>query len=117
MGIMGNTNPNVKTGTQNTYHDSDYFIIFFPNLAINFASIHLKSPDPDETKKVWIVPAIYQADYEPTHDKTDELDIVIINGISVFHSETTGNQLFLDLTTLPSDYYRLYVEVGGNFIL
>ncbi len=113
MGIIGNSNPNVKLGTQNTYLDSDYYITFFPNPAINYASLFLKSPDPDETKKVWIVPAIYQPDYEPTHDETDELDIVNINDISIFHTETTGNTLMLDLNTFPSNYYRLYVEVGG----
>ena len=111
MGIMGNMNPNVNLGTNTDHVNSDYFITFFPNPAINFASVYIKSQYTDETKKIWIVPAVFDPDFEPTDD-TNEPDIQIINEISVFQTETTMNTLFLDLTELQSDYYRIYIEVG-----
>ncbi|MFN2396142.1 MAG: hypothetical protein ABR597_10690 [Bacteroidales bacterium] len=116
MGIMGNMNPNVNLGTNTDHMNSDYFITFFPNPAINYASVYMKSPDPDETKKIWIVPAVFDPEFEPSDDEMNEQNIQNINEISVFQTETTGNTFFIDLTELQSDYYRIYVEVGDHLL-
>lgn len=114
MGIMGNMNPNVYLGTNTNHVNSDYFITFFPNPAINYASVYMKSPGQDEVKKIWIVPAVFEPEYEPSNDETYQPDIQIINEISVLQTETAMSSVLLDLTGLPSDYYRIYVEIGEH---
>ncbi|MBW6478133.1 MAG: hypothetical protein K0B37_01815 [Bacteroidales bacterium] len=112
MGIIGNMNPNVNLGTNTNLVDSDYFITFFPNPAINFASVYMKSPGQDEIKKIWIVPAVFDPEYEPSDDETYEPEINILNEIAVLQTETTMHTVFFDLTELQSGYYRIYVEVA-----
>ncbi|TVQ06952.1 MAG: hypothetical protein EA361_18965 [Bacteroidetes bacterium] len=112
MGAIGL--PNVKLGHPSGDWNCDYFISFFPNPAINFGSIHMKSPNANHIKKVWITRAVFRPPYATPVIATDGMNNFIAGGFPLIQAETTDDRLFLNLTELPSGYYRLYVSVNGH---
>lgn len=106
--------PNVKPGTHSDYSQSTYFITFFPNPARNSGTIHLKSPNDYDVKKFWITQAIYSSPISIPGASVDGMNNIIAGGAPLIQGETTDKNIYLDLTDLPSGYYRLYVSVNDH---
>ncbi len=112
MGSIGI--PNVKLGHPSGNWDSEYFITFFPNPAINRGTVYMKSPDEYDVKKVWLTRAVFKPPFSIPDIDTDGMNNFIAGGTPLIQAETTDDHLFLNLTDLSSGYYRLYVSVNGH---
>lgn len=112
MGSIGI--PNVKLGHPSDDWNSDYFINFFPNPAINRGTVYMKSPGEYDVKKVWLTRAVFKAPFDIPGISTDGMNNFIAGGTPLIQAETTDDQLFLNLTDLSSGYYRLYVSVNDH---
>lgn len=111
MGSIGL--PNVKLGHPSGNWDAEYFINFFPNPAINRGNIYMKSPNEYDVRKVWLTRAVFKPPYDAPGIATDGMNNFIASGFPLIQAETTEDHLSLNLTDLPSGYYRLYVSVNG----
>jgi hypothetical protein len=106
--------PNVNLGHPSGNWDSEYFITFFPNPAINRGTIYMKSPNEYDVKKVWLTQAVFRPPYSIPGISTDGMNNFIAGGAPLLQVEVTERNLMLDLTDIPTGYYRLYVSVNGH---
>lgn len=112
MGSIGI--PNVKLGHPTGDWNSEYFITFFPNPAMNQGTVYMKSPGEYDVKKVWLTRAVFRPPFDTPGIATDGMNNFIAGGAPLLQGETTNQNLLLNLTHLPSGYYRLYISVNGH---
>jgi len=105
--------PNVNLGDQDTWENSRYHIILFPNPAHNRTTVYIKSPNQYDEKKLWLTQAIPTLPFEPTIVESDTWNNFVAGGVPLLQGKFTQREAYLDISALPDGYYRLYVEVDG----
>jgi hypothetical protein len=112
MGAFGYAKPNVNLGDKSSLHDSNYYIIAFPNPMHDFLNVITKSPDENEVKKLWITRAILRPPFDNGTVLTDSWNNFVAGGSPLLQVEFTQKNVFLDLTELANGYYRVYLKVN-----
>lgn len=105
--------PNVNLGDQDTWENSRYHILMFPNPAHNRSTVFIKSPVQNQEKKLWLTRAIPTLPFEPTIVESDTWNNFVAGGAPLLQGEFTQREAYLDISALPDGYYRLYVEMDG----
>jgi hypothetical protein len=90
-------------------YSSAYEFIVFPKPCINHLNIIAFSPQKSSTKKVWIVNAHYYT--EETISNNLGFQSFNSGGTPLIQIEFTGNDEYLDVSSLPNGYYRIYLSV------
>lgn len=105
--------PNIKLGNESNDNNSEYFFSTYPNPIKDKASIYIKSPNTNTTKKVWIVHAEYNNNISNAETSIGNATLLSAGGSPIFYGEISSNDIHLDLSNLNEGYYRVYVNIDG----
>lgn len=113
MGKIGT--PNVRLSNESDDFTSDYYLMLYPNPCDKSCVLYIKSPSDQSIKKVWVVQASY---FDQMPGSENELNMIslIAGGAPLLQAETTSRNLWLDLTSFKTGYYRVYVKIDDQIL-
>lgn len=107
MGYYGN--PNIKIS-----NEAGLSMNCFPNPACNIWRIYFR-PESALEKKIWIVHATTDPDYDPAPYALGALP-TRIGGVPVYEITTYGNEINIPADNLYNGYYKIYCVIGDDLL-
>lgn len=113
MGITGT--PNVNNHIKGNPNNIEYSIVAYPNPCRSTLALMIHTPSPNLPKQIWIVKGKLDA---PLSNSGFDIGMnnAIAGGQPLFQATTVASNFTINVSSLPSGYYRLYVKIEDNLL-
>jgi hypothetical protein len=113
VGIIGT--PNVNSQLTGDPSAINYSIVAYPNPCKRILALMIQTPNPNASQKIWIVKGKTDATLSNSGINLG-MNTATAGGQPLLQATTSGTSLTLDVSSLPSGYYRLYVKVEDKLL-